>query len=149
MPEQRELLLSFPELSAEIPQISVRMVNEVVYRPLIADSAVINAVNNGEMRPTDFVRAAASQAAAERGLTAPVITLSRSLIVPFLSLSTRRDLRETAWRAWIGRGEQAGECDNRPIAARILALRQRQAGLMGCANYADFKLADTMALSPD
>ena len=97
----------------------------------------------------DFVRAAASQAAAERGLATPVITLSRSLIVPFLSFSTRRDLRETAWRAWIGRGEQAGEFDNRPIAARILALRQRQAALMGCASYADFKLADTMALSPD
>jgi peptidyl-dipeptidase Dcp len=97
----------------------------------------------------DFVRAAASQAASERGMATPVITLSRSLIVPFLSFSTRRDLRETAWRAWIGRGEQAGEFDNRPIAARILALRQRQAALMGCANYADFKLADTMAQRPD
>ena len=74
-----------------------------------------------------------------------MITLSRSLIVPFLSFSTRRDLREQAWSAWIGRGEQPGEHDNRPLAAQILALRQRQAALMGCANYADFKLADTMA----
>ena len=42
----------------------------------------------------EFVRAAARQAAADRGLATPVITLGRSLIVPFLSFSTRRDLRE-------------------------------------------------------
>jgi len=36
MPEQRELLLSFPELSAEIPYIPVRMVNEYVYCPRLA-----------------------------------------------------------------------------------------------------------------
>ncbi len=95
----------------------------------------------------DFVRAAARQAADERGLALPVITLNRSLLLPFLSFSQRRDLRESAWRAWIGRGEQPGAHDNRPVASRILALRQRQAVLMGHANYADFKLADTMAQS--
>ncbi|OYV00637.1 MAG: peptidase M3, partial [Burkholderiales bacterium PBB5] len=93
----------------------------------------------------EFVRAAARQAAAERGLGMPVITLSRSLIVPFLSFSTRRDLREQAWRAWVGRGEAPGEHDNRAIASQILAARQRQAVLMGHATYADFKLSDTMA----
>ena len=94
----------------------------------------------------DFVLAAASQAAADRGLgDVPVVTLSRSLIVPFLSFSTRRDLREQAWRAWVGRGEQPGAHDNRPIVRQILALRARQAALLGYANYADYNLADTMA----
>ena len=93
----------------------------------------------------DFVRAAARQAAHERGMDGAVITLSRSLIVPFLSFSERRDLRETAWRAWVGRGERAGEHDNRPVAHAILALRHEQATLLGYANYADFALADTMA----
>ena len=94
------------------------------------------------------VRAAAAQAAADRGLAQPVITLGRSLVVPFLSFSPRRDLREQVWRAWVGRGEQPGEHDNRPVAREMLALRQRQAQLMGCANFADFKLIDTMAGSP-
>jgi len=96
----------------------------------------------------EFVRAAARQAAAERGLPTPVITLSRSLVLPFLSHSTRRDLREQAWRGWVGRGEQAGAHDNRPIACRILAVRQRQAVLMGHAHFAEFKLTDTMAQTP-
>ena len=97
----------------------------------------------------DSVRAAAAQAAADRGLAVPVITLGRSLVVPFLSFSQRRDLREAVWRAWVGRGEQPGEHDNRPVASEMLALRQRQAALMGCANFAEFKLADTMAGTPD
>jgi peptidyl-dipeptidase Dcp len=93
-----------------------------------------------------FVRAAARQAAAERGLAdGHVITLARSLIVPFLTFSTRRELREQAWRAWIGRGEHDGEHDNRPIVREILALRAEQAALHGRACYADYALLDTMA----
>lgn len=92
-----------------------------------------------------FVLAAARQAASERGLTGHVITLSRSLIVPFLTFSERADLREQAWRAWTSRGEHAGEHDNRPVAREILRLRREQAALMGKACYADHALADTMA----
>jgi peptidyl-dipeptidase Dcp len=93
-----------------------------------------------------FVREAASQAAVERGLAdAAVITLSRSHIVPFLTFSERRDLREQAWRAWVTRGEHDGPSDNRAIAAEILALRLEQARLHGYASYADYALADTMA----
>ncbi|HMO46281.1 MAG TPA: M3 family metallopeptidase [Rubrivivax sp.] len=93
-----------------------------------------------------FVRDAARQAALERGVEdGHVITLSRSLIVPFLTFSERRDLREQAWRAWVTRGEHAGEHDNRPLARRILELRSEQAALHGYGCYADYALTDTMA----
>ncbi len=93
-----------------------------------------------------FVRDNASQAAQDRGLDGGhVITLSRSLIVPFLTFSERRDLRQQAWQAWVARGEHAGEHDNRPVARAILKLRREQARLHGYANYADYALADTMA----
>ena len=93
----------------------------------------------------DFVRAAARQAGAERGIASPVITLSRSLLVPFLTFSERRDLREQAWRAWTSRGEHAGASDNRSVVREILLLRAEQARLHGLASYADYALADTMA----
>lgn len=92
-----------------------------------------------------FVRAAARQAAAERGLQGHVVTLARGLVVPFLTFSTRRDLRERVWRAWTGRGAHAGESDNRQVARAILRLRHEQAKLHGYACYADYALADTMA----
>ncbi|MEI8265367.1 MAG: M3 family metallopeptidase [Betaproteobacteria bacterium] len=97
----------------------------------------------------DFVRAAARQAARDRGLEddpqAHVITLSRSLIVPFLTFSARRDLREQAWRAWTSRGEHAGDHDNREVARAILKLRGEQARLHGYASFADYALVDRMA----
>ncbi len=62
-----------------------------------------------------FLRAAASRAAEERGLkNSHVVTLSRSLIDPFLVFSTRRDLRERAYAAWLRRGENGG----RPTTGR-------------------------------
>ncbi|HET8748807.1 MAG TPA: M3 family metallopeptidase, partial [Ramlibacter sp.] len=97
----------------------------------------------------EFVRSAARKAAQQRGLgDVHAITLGRSSIVPFLTFSERRDLREQAWRAWVGRGMQAGEHDNRPLIGRILQLRQEQAQLHGYASYADYALVDRMARTP-
>ncbi|WP_323120096.1 M3 family metallopeptidase [Burkholderia alba] len=95
----------------------------------------------------DFLRQAAHGAARERGLDGYVITLSRSLVEPFLTWSTRRDLREAAWRAWSSRGETPGR-DNRPLASEILVLRQEQARLLGYDNFADYALANRMAGTP-
>ena len=97
----------------------------------------------------DFVRSAARQAAAERALgDGYAITLSRASILPFLTFSERRDLREQAWRAWTSRGTHGGDHDNRPLVGRILQLRQEQARLHGYATYADYALVDRMARTP-
>ncbi len=94
----------------------------------------------------DFARAAAAQAAAERGLEGRcVITLARSSVEPFLTFSARRDLRRHAYEAWTRRGEQDGAHDNRPLIREIVALRAEQARLLGYPTYADFKLDDSMA----
>jgi peptidyl-dipeptidase Dcp len=92
-----------------------------------------------------FVRDAARQAAADRGLDGAVITLSRSLIVPFLTFSERRDLREAAWRAWTSRGEHDGATDNRALVREILQLRAEQAAALGYHTFADYSLANKMA----
>jgi peptidyl-dipeptidase Dcp len=95
------------------------------------------------------VRDAARAAAAERGRPEGwAITLSRSSVVPFLTHSERRDLRERAFRLWKGRGANAGPHDNRPLAAELLRLRAEQARLLGFATFADFALADRMAGTP-
>jgi peptidyl-dipeptidase Dcp len=96
-----------------------------------------------------FVRDAARQAAADRGLPGAVITLSRSLIVPFLTFSQRRDLREAAWRAWTTRGEHDGPTDNRGVIREILELRAEQSALLGYPSFADYALANTMARTQD
>ncbi|MEY3004660.1 MAG: hypothetical protein RLZZ491_1836, partial [Pseudomonadota bacterium] len=97
----------------------------------------------------DFVIAAAREAGREKGLDQPVVTLSRSLIVPFLQFSSRRDLREKAYRAWAARGMTGGATDNRAITAEILALRAERAALLGYPSFAAYKLETEMARSPD
>jgi peptidyl-dipeptidase Dcp len=95
------------------------------------------------------VRDVAKGVAVERGEPdAWAVTTSRSLVVPFLTFSDRRDLRQQAYTAWKGRGEHDGEHDNRLIAREILALRGEQARLMGYASYADYALVDRMAGTP-
>jgi len=96
----------------------------------------------------DFLIDAARSAGEEKGKDGPVITLSRSLIVPFLQFSPRRELREKAWKAWTSRGAFGGETDNRAIAAEILALREERAKLLGYENFAAFKLETEMAGEP-
>ncbi len=98
----------------------------------------------------DFLISAAAAAAKERGHEGKyVITLSRSLIEPFLQFSSRRDLRETAYMAWIARGESGGDTDNRELISRTLKLREERANLLGFKTFADFKLDDQMAKTPD
>ena len=99
----------------------------------------------------DSLRSAARSAAAQRGLGADAhaITLSPSLTEPFLTFSSRRDLREKVWRARMERGAHSGEHDNRAVAARIVQLRQEQAALHGYDSYADYALVDRMARDTD
>ena len=103
----------------------------------------------------DFLVEAMTQAAREHGYeTGYAVTLSRSIIEPFLTFSERRDLRETAYQAWIARGEGRfgdvdGGADNRPLVAEILSLRAKKAAMLGYENFAAYKLDDTMAKTSD
>ena len=96
----------------------------------------------------DFVVEAARAAGHERGATGPVLTLNRSLIVPFLQFSPRRDLRQIAYEAWVARGAGGGDTDNRALAAEILALRHERAKLLGYDSFAAYKLEPEMAGDP-
>src|SRR6266545_5148268 len=98
----------------------------------------------------DFVRAAAREAAEERGKAGKhVITLARSSVEPFLEFSARRDLREKAFRAWIARGDGGGATDNKAMIAEMVALRAERARLLGYPTFAHYRLDDAMAKTPE
>ena len=96
----------------------------------------------------DFVITAARAAGAEKGAAGPVVTLSRSIIVPFLQFSPHSALRQKAYEAWVARGANGNGNDNRAIAAETLALREERAKLLGYQSFADFKLEPEMAKTP-
>ena len=98
----------------------------------------------------DSLISSMNAAAEERGHKGRyVVTLSRSIIEPFLTFSERRDLREKAFNAWVARGEGTGERDNRPLVAEMVSLRAQKAALLGHESFAHFKLDNTMAKTPE
>src|SRR6185369_14555209 len=88
--------------------------------------------------------------AEERGMEGKaIVTLSRSSVEPFLKSSARRDLREKVFKAFTARGDNGNANDNNAIIGEILKLREEAAQIMGFANFAAYRLEDSMAKTPE
>ncbi|MBE0370217.1 M3 family metallopeptidase [Pseudoalteromonas aurantia] len=99
--------------------------------------------------PKSFVVGAAA-AAAERGKVGQyAITNSRSSMDPFLTYSTERSLREQVWKNYYNRGGNGDQYDNNGIIKEILTLRHERVQLLGYENYAQWRLEDRMAKTPE
>ncbi|MGI8504989.1 MAG: M3 family metallopeptidase, partial [Hassallia sp.] len=72
------------------------------------------------------------------------ITLDFPSYSPFMQHSTRRDLREQLYKAFITRAS-SGELDNNPLIERTLELRQELANLLGFKTFAELSFASKMA----
>ncbi len=96
------------------------------------------------------LRAAARSAAAARGHAGELAILNtRSSMDPFLTYAERRDLREKVWRTYYSRGDNGNAYDNKKIIAEILALRAQRAALLGYPTHAHWRVADSMAKTPE
>ncbi|HEY5921502.1 MAG TPA: M3 family metallopeptidase [Kofleriaceae bacterium] len=92
----------------------------------------------------------AKAAATERKLEGKwVIVNTRSSVDPFLTFSTKRELREKVWKAFKGRGDNGGETDTNDVIVKIVALRAQRAALLGYPTHAHWRMANTMAKDPE
>src|SRR5262249_49139689 len=96
----------------------------------------------------DFMRQSLRSEAAERQLDGYAVTLSRSIVEPFLQFSERRDLREKVFRGFIMRGDNGSATDNKATIAEIARLRAERARLLGYPDFAHYRLDDAMAKTP-
>jgi len=93
-------------------------------------------------------------AAAETGNADPatkgkyVFTLQNPSVMPFLQYDDNRKLREKIFNAYINRGNNNNDNDNKKVIARLIELRLEKAKLMGYPTFADFVLVDRMAKNP-
>jgi peptidyl-dipeptidase Dcp len=98
----------------------------------------------------DSLKAAAAAAASDRGKDGQYAVLNtRSSMDPFLTYSTERELREKVWRTYYSRGDNGDERDNNALIAEILQLRHERVGLLGYDNYAQWRLENRMAKTPE
>lgn len=98
----------------------------------------------------DSVRSAAASAAEGRGQQGTwLIANTRSMMEPFLTYSTRRDLREKVWTTYVKRGDGDDAHDNKRVITEILKLRAERAKILGYPTHAHWRLEETMAKTPE
>ncbi|MDN6279603.1 MAG: M3 family metallopeptidase [Psychroflexus sp.] len=99
--------------------------------------------------PDSFVSSAKKTAKEMGKEDTYAITNTRSSMDPFLTYSDERDIREKVWKNYYSRGDNADDYDNNDIITEILQLRDKRVELMGYENYAEWRLQDRMAKTPE
>ncbi len=143
----------FNAIQLELAELSTKFSNHVLDATK-AFSLTLTEAEEVDGLPPSLLSLAAQAARSEgtEGATADQgpwrITLDFPSFGPFLKYSTRRDLREKVYKAFICRASE-GELNNYPFIKRILELRQEKAKLLGFNSYAELSLASKMAPSVD
>ena len=96
-----------------------------------------------------FIKSAAKIASDNGKEGKYAITNTRSSMDPFLKYSNERELRKKVWSNYYSRGDNGDEYDNNEIIAKILKLRKERVELLGYDNYAEWRLQDRMAKTPE
>ena len=145
-PQQR-----FNAIQMELAKLSTDFSNHVLDATKAFSLTLTDPTEIDGLPPSLLSLAAQSARAAGEDSATPEngpwrITLDFPSFGPFLKYSTRRDLREKVYKAYITRAS-SGELDNAPLIDRILELRQEKARLLGYDSFAEVSLASKMAPS--
>jgi oligopeptidase A len=143
----------FNAIELELAELATQFSNHVLDATK-AFSLTLTQPDEVEGLPASLLSLAAqtARAAGEEMATAETgpwqITLDFPSFGPFMQHCKRRDLRETVYKAYIGRASD-GELDNKPLIEQILKLRQEKAALLGFDSFAQLSLARKMAPTVD
>lgn len=96
--------------------------------------------------PDSFLEASKG-AAKEKNLEGYLVTLHAPSMVPFMTFSARRDLRQKLAIANATKCT-SGEFDNREVVRKTVELRHKRAKLLGFKSHADYVLEERMAKNP-
>ena len=112
-------------------------------------SMVLDNPEDLEGLPEEEIRQASLLAESEGEEGKWVFKPTRVSMYPFLTYSTKRDLREELYRSYIQRGDNDNEFDNKEIIKEMLRLRKEKAALMGFNSHSEYVLDNTMAKTPE
>lgn len=137
----------YAEINVELSSLHTKFANNV----LADEEGYVTYITKDQLSglPESLVKAAANAATARDHEGEYAITNTRSSMDPFLTYSDERDLREKVWRTYYSRGNNGDEFDNNELIKQILILRDERVGLMGYDNYAEWRLQDRMAKTPE
>ncbi len=143
--EQKDKLRKINE---ELSKLSLKFGNNI----LKETNAVALIVDNKDdlVGLPDAVVQAAAEIAKSKGQEGKwIFTLQKPSFIPFLQYSPKRELREKLFKAYINRGNNNDEFDNKKILSKIASLRVDRANLLGYKTHADYVLEKSMAKNPE
>ncbi len=141
--EEKEKLIALnTELAKAFNEFSNKVLADEETYIYLADEADLSGL------PASFI-ASIKGAAEAQGKKGWALKNTRSVMQPFLQNSTRRDLREIVYKAYINRGDNGDENDTNATIAKILKLRADRAKVLGFKTHAHYRMADTMAKEPE
>ncbi len=137
----------FAEINKELSSLYTDFANNVLHD----EENYITYLNEDQLGGLSdgFIKSAAKIASDKGEDGKYAITNTRSSIDPFLTYSTNRELRKQVWENYYSRGDNGDQYDNNAIITKILQLRKERVGLMGYENYAEWRLQDRMAKTPE
>jgi oligopeptidase A len=139
----------FQNIRLELAELSTRFGNQLLDATKVF-GLDLKTREEIEGLPASFLEMAASAARAAGAAAATPeagpwrVTLDGPSYLGFMKHATRRDLRETLYRAHIRRASEGG-LDNKPLIDAILRLRVEEAKLLGFETYAELSLSRKMA----
>lgn len=137
----------YAAINKELSSIYTRFGNNVLHD----EEGYITYLNKDQLNglSESFIKSAQKIANDNNKAGFYAITNTRSSIDGFLTYSTERALREKVWTNYYSRGDNSDEYDNNKLIAAILKLRKERVGLLGYDNYAQWRLQDRMAKTPE
>ncbi len=132
------------KINDELSMLGLKF-NENTLKETNAIALVIDNKDDLAGLPEDVIKAAAELAKTKNLEGKWAFSLQKPSFIPFLQYSAKRELREKIFKAYINRGNNNNEFDNKKIVSRVIALRVERANLLGYKTYADFVLERNMA----
>lgn len=136
------------EINQQLSLLSVKF-GENVLKEENKFELVIEKKEDLEGLPQSVIQAAEETAKERKHEGKWVFTLKKPSLIPFLTFSAKRDLREKIFKAYINRGNNNDELDNKKIISQIIALRAEKAKLLGYKTHAHLILEENMAKTPE
>ena len=135
-------------LNQEAARLSTRFTNKLLAATKAGGLVVDEAQKLAGLAAADL--AVAQAEARARGLeNAWLLVLQNTTQQPALQSLSDRQTREALFDAGMTRTEKGDENDTRELVLRLAQVRAEQARLLGFTSYADWKLQDQMAKTPD
>jgi len=143
-----ESMKRLTQINSSLSSLSVKF-DQNVLKETNSFSMVIDNKEDLDGLPEEEIRQAALLADSEGQNGKWVFKPTRVSMYPFLTYSTKRDLREELYNSYIQRGDNDNEFDNKEIIAEMVALRKEKAEMMGFESHSDYVLDNTMAKTPE